>query len=328
MKSFSPIFSKATATLTYLLAFLLLFFCCNTHAQDSIIHLTNTEIPQFKYNKNKVKWVAATNVAGYGGAMMGLYASWYKNYPQSSFHTFNDNGEWLHTDKYGHLYSTYAESIASAELWRWTGIERKKRIWISGLSGLAYQTAIEVLDGFSAQWGWSWTDFATNLAGSGLFISQELLFGEQLLQLKWSFHPTSVNDPVLKARSNELYGTGFLERTLKDYNGQTYWFSMHVKTFFPNSKIPKWLQISIGTGAEGLYGARTNQWTDNSGFSYNRTNIKRYKQWYLAPDVDLTKIKTRKKGVRLLLNALNVIKFPAPALELSNGKLKFHAVYF
>ena len=64
--------------------------------------------------------------------------------------------EWKQVDKVGHFYSAYIESRASMELWRWTGIDRKKRIWIGGMSGAFYQTVIEILDGFSAGWGWSW----------------------------------------------------------------------------------------------------------------------------------------------------------------------------
>ena len=50
-------------------------------------------------------------------------------------HSFNDIGEWKQIDKIGYAYSAYAESKASMELWRWTGIDRKKRIWIGGMSG-------------------------------------------------------------------------------------------------------------------------------------------------------------------------------------------------
>jgi hypothetical protein len=118
-----------------------------------------------KQKKTRTWLVASGNVVGYSTVMIGLYDSWYKDYPQSSFHTFNDWPEWKQVDKVGHLYSAYIESYGSMELWRWTGMERKKRIWIGGMSGAFYQTVIEVLDGFSAEWGWSWADFGTNILG-------------------------------------------------------------------------------------------------------------------------------------------------------------------
>ena len=61
---------------------------------------------------------------------------------------------------------------------------------------------------------------------------------------------------------------------------------------------------------------------------FNRTDIERNRQWYLSPDIDLTKIKTNKKLLKTLLFGLNAIKIPAPALYFSHGKLKGHLLYF
>lgn len=282
-----------------------------------------------KQINNRIKIIAATNIGGYSAAMVGLYSAWYKNYPQSNFHTFNDIAEWQQIDKIGHAYSAYAESKASMELWRWTGIGRKKRIWLGGMSGAFYQTVIETLDGFSSEWGWSWGDFSANIFGSGMLVAQELAWDEQRIQFKFSFHRKSYSDPQLAQRSDELFGKSTAERFLKDYNGQTYWLSANVHSFFPASKFPRWLNISIGTGAEGMFGANDNIGKDKNGnITFNRPDIKRYRQWYLAPDIDLTKIRTKRKGVKLALTLLNIIKVPAPALEYSNGSIKFHVISF
>lgn len=279
--------------------------------------------------KKRIKIIAITNIVGYSTAMVGLYAAWYKNYPQSNFHSFNDIGEWKGIDKIGHAYSAYAESKASMELWRWTGIDRKKRIWLGGMSGAFYQTVIETLDGFSSQWGWSWGDFTANIFGSGLLVGQELAWNDQRIQMKFSFHRKTYNDDALIKRSNTIFGKSTAERFLKDYNGQTYWLSANLKSFFPKSRLPRWLQISIGTGAEGLFGADNNTGKDDNGnIIFNRTDIKRYRQWYLAPDVDLTKIKTKKKGIKVALNILNIVKFPMPSLAFSNGKFTLNALTF
>ena len=58
---------------------------------------------------------------------------------------FNDAGEWLQMDKAGHIFSAYMLSKYSRELWRWSGLPRKKQIWIGGMSGLAYQSVVELL---------------------------------------------------------------------------------------------------------------------------------------------------------------------------------------
>jgi len=280
--------------------------------------------------KKKRTWlVAGANVIGYGSTMIALYSSWYNKYPQTGFHTFNDWHEWKQVDKVGHVYSAYIESFGSMEMWRWTGMERKKRIWIGGMSGAAYQTVIEVLDGFSAGWGWSWPDFGANILGSAVLISQELAWNEQRIRLKFSFHGKHYNDPVLEQRSKELFGAHASQSFIKDYNGQTYWASVNLSSFFPRSKLASWLAVSIGYGAEGLFGGTQNYAEDKNGnIIFNRRDIKRYRQWYLSPDIDLSKIKSNKKVLRTILGALNVFKFPAPALEFSNGKFRAHAIYF
>ena len=56
-------------------------------------------------------------------------------------------------------------------------------------AGLTFLTAIEVLDGFSDEWGFSLGDFAAN-AGTGFLVGQELLWKEQRIVLKYSFHQT------------------------------------------------------------------------------------------------------------------------------------------
>ena len=116
---------------------------------------------------------------------------------------------------------------------------------------------------------------------------------------------------------------------MKDYNGQTYWPSITLKPFFPHNNLPPWLQISLGTGAEGLFGARENLDRDKLGnIVFSRQDVDRYRQRYFAPYIDLLKIKTKKKGVRLALNILNIFKFPTPSLEYSKKGIKFNFLHF
>ncbi len=260
--------------------------------------------------------------------MLVLKEYWYKGYPRQRFHFYNDAGEWLQMDKAGHVFTAYFFSKYSRELWRWSGLPRKQQIWLGGLSGFAYQSVIEVLDGSSANWGFSWSDVAANTFGSAAMISQELLWNEQRIQFKFSWSPVRYPDPVLQRRANDIYGVNTLERILKDYNGQTYWASVNLSKFFPDIKLPRWLNISFGYGADGLYDAYENVWDMPEGHSNNYSHIRRVRQFYLSPDIDLTRIPTRRKGLRVLFQALNMIKIPAPALELSGGRIRAHAIQF
>jgi uncharacterized protein YfiM (DUF2279 family) len=283
----------------------------------------------YHYNHKRVRLVTAGNIIGYSATLIGFYTAWYKQYPQTNFHSFNDSREWLQVDKIGHLYGAYIGSYGSMEMWRWTGIEDKKRIWISGLSGIAYQTIIETLDGFSKGWGWSWSDVGANIMGSGLLVGQELAWNEQRIRLKFSFHQRNYGDAELNQRADKLFGNSPTERFIKDYNAQTYWASVNLRSFFPESKLPRWLNVAVGYGAEGMFGAENNLAKDDNGnITFNRPDIKRYRQWFIAPDIDLTRIKTYKKGIRLMLGILNAFKFPAPSLEFSNGNFKVHGIHF
>jgi len=279
-------------------------------------------------NKKRIKLLIIGNAAAYTGSMTALYQIWYKDYPQTHFHFFNDNHEWQQVDKVGHAYSAYVASRASMEMWRWAGANRNHRIWIGGMSGAFYQTVIETLDGFSAEWGWSWGDFAANMFGSGMLVSQELLWDEQRISFKFSTTKRKYPSGELGARANELYGKSFGERMFKDYNAQTLWFSANLKSFFKKSNLPAWLNIAVGYGADGMYGGDDNIWSDKLGNIHDRSDIKRYRQFYLSPDIDLTRIKTKSKPLRVALFVLNCFKIPAPALELSQGKLKGHWMHY
>ena len=119
-----------------------------------------------------------------------------------------------------------------------------------------------------------------------------------------------------------------MARLLKDYNAQTYWLSGNIRSFMPDLDIPKWLNISVGYGATGLLGGTENVWTDKSGNSHDRTDIKRERNFYISPDIDFTRIRTRSKFLRSVFFVLNSIKVPAPTLEFGNGKCRLHAIYF
>jgi uncharacterized protein YfiM (DUF2279 family) len=276
---------------------------------------------QYKRNINKMKVVYPV---AYGGILGGLSVAWYSNYEQSRLKSFNDAAEWLQVDKFGHMYGTYIFSKAATELWRSTGINEKKRLWYGGLSGLAFQSIVEVFDGYSAKWGFSWSDVGANVLGTGIFMLQEAYWKDQRIEIKMGFWGQGY-DAVLQKRVRELYGTNVLEQFVKDYNKQTIWLSANVHDFFPKTKLPKWLNIAVGYGANGMLGANSNIWKDKQDNIYDYSAIKRVRQFYLAPDIKLTKIKVRKQWQRAALTILNAFKLPTPALQFnSNGKFVFH----
>ena len=285
--------------------------------------------PGDSLDKKRVWLVGGSWAVIYTGTMISLSQVWYADYPKSSFHFFNDGGEWLQMDKVGHAYTAYFESVWTTDALQWAGVDRKKSAWIGAATGFFFQSSIELLDGFSSEWGASPGDLTADFLGSALSLSQYLLWNEQRFQLKFSTHIETYPDD-LKTRTDDLFGTAFYERMLKDYNAQTYWLSVVPSTFIknPENKFPRWLSFAVGYSGDGMLGANENVWEEN-GETIERRDIPRLRQFYFAPDVDLTRIKTNSAFLKTFFAIANVIKVPAPAIEVnSQGHFKFHPVYF
>ena len=126
-----------------------------------------------------------------------------------------------------------------------------------------------------------------------------------------------------------MFGKSLVEGTLKDYNSQTYWISTNVHSLFPNGSFPQWLNIAVGYGADGMLGGTENKWTDKHGNQFDRTDIPRIRRFFLSPDIDLTKIKTKSKLLKTVFFTLNILKEPAPAIGLDGkGRLRYHPLFY
>ena len=195
--------------------------------------------------------------------------------------------------------------------------DRATSRWVGGSVGLVFLTGIEILDGTSSGWGFSGWDMAANVSGAGLFIGQDLGWGEQRMRLKLSSHLTDY-----AAQREDLLGSTVPERVLKDYNGLTLWLSGNLQSLARSKSLPPWLNVAVGYGAEGFVAAQPE---DN----YALTGMEPYRQYFIAPDVDLTRLRCKSKLGRTLLFLLNSIKIPAPTLEIrSTGRVVGHWLYF
>jgi len=283
----------------------------------------------FPYSKKRSKVVTYSQLASYTANFTALYYFWYKDSATSKFHFFNDNEQYLQVDKASHFFASYLSGNLNMQMWKWAGASNKKYIWLGATSGLAYETIIEVLDGFSTGWGFSWGDYEANLGGTSLLIGQELLWNEQRIHVKYSTHSETYDNPELERFAISRDGKSKIDRLFKNYNPQTYWLSANLKSFFKKSNIPSWLNIAVGYGAENVIGAYHTALTNEAGEERLADDIyPRYRQWYLAPDIDLTKIKTKSKLLKTIFFVLNSFKFPAPSLELSQGNLKWNWIHF
>ncbi len=273
--------------------------------------------PSDTLNKPRRNAIIITEASLATISLVGLNQLWYSDFERSKFHTINDNDEWLQMDKVGHAFASYQIGRLASQALNWSGVSKKNQLIYGSTLGFGYLTAVEILDGYSAEWGFSWGDILANVSGTGLYVGQELLWKEQRIALKFSFHQTK----YANERPDKL-GENFLEQVLKDYNGQTYWLSANLHSFFKESKIPKWLNVAVGYGAEGMLTAVKD--VDNELL----TNNNRMRQYFLSFDVNLSRIRTNSRFLKSVFDVLNVIKIPFPTLEYSEKGFAFHLFYY
>jgi len=289
-------------------------------------------ISSSEFNNKRYVSVMGFQGVAYAGTLIWLSGEWYKNYPHSSFHFFNDDNEWLQMDKAGHMLTSYYLGRMGIDMMQWSGAGQKKNILLGGAMGFAFLGTVEILDGFSSEWGFSWGDFTANTIGAGLITGQKLLQrsgcssnllnGVGGISLKFSFSQTDF--PQYRP---SLLGKNLSEQWLKDYNGQSYWMSFNISSFMKQeTKFPHWLNVAFGYGAEGMTGAISNPvYLDANG---NPAMFERYRQYYLSLDIDLTRIKTRSHFLKTIFETFSFIKIPAPALEFNKYGVKFHSLYY
>jgi uncharacterized protein YfiM (DUF2279 family) len=273
-------------------------------------------------NNNRLKSVILTESVLYAGTMSLLATQWYSKDDRQDFHTFNDNDQWLQMDKIGHVFSAYQTGRLGIDVLQWAYVEDRKAAIYGGSLGFLFLSGVEVLDGFSAEWGFSWGDFGANAFGAGMAISQELLFGKQIALIKFSYHPTDFREyrPTVLGETEQA-------GILKDYNGQTYWLSLNLKDITQAEYLPSWVSISGGYSGTGMFGGSENPTMNAEGLSI--PNVHRRRQYYLSLDIDLERIKTKSKFLKTAFKAMNFIKVPLPTVRFQEGKPpKFYPLYF
>ncbi|MEQ1732180.1 MAG: DUF2279 domain-containing protein [Bacteroidia bacterium] len=273
-----------------------------------LLSITSARAQQVQQDslRTKKNVLIVTSAVGLVGLNAALYYAWYANYNTGKFHTFNDNSEWQGADKIGHTFTTFNLGKAMINASYNAGWKSPKQQLLAGSVGLLFMTSIEVQDGFSKGWGFSWGDMAANTLGTALAVSQGIaLKNKYPFQIKFLYMPSSI------AQYNpRLLGSSASERVLKDYNAQSYWLCFYPKQLFTHSVLPAYLGVSVGYKATGMLGAH-----NNDAFS---TQYYRTQRYYLSLDIDVSKLKTKHKWLNKTLNVISFIKIPLPALSIDN----------
>jgi hypothetical protein len=270
------------------------------------------------------KWIVVGGSGAFTvGSLVGLNQAWYKDYNTGKFHFFNDNAEWLQMDKVGHLFSTYQSARLLMSAMNWAGYNKKQTYVYGAGLGFVYMTAIEIMDGFSKGWGYSWGDQLADGIGTAAALSQALVWKEQRIQLKFSFSRSG-----LAKYNPNLLGSSLGSEILKDYNGQTYWVSLNPSSFFTTCTwLPKWINVAIGYGAYGMLGGHYNRLLaqDPDGTVWK---VERERRYYLSLDLDLTRLPVRSKVLKSVFSTIGILKIPAPCLQFSKSGIRGYGLFF
>ncbi|MBI1770612.1 MAG: hypothetical protein HYR67_19765 [Bacteroidetes bacterium] len=259
----------------------------------------------------------------YGVSLFWLSSVWYDSY--TSFHFFDDLFEWEYLDKLGHFFVSFYLSLL---FYKTFGDQlnlnpslRKK--WIC-FSGFMLLLPIEILDGFSMNYGASPADLVANGLGCiycYAHVSYKII---STTSPKFSFHTTAFS-----LMRPELLGSSVVQQTLKDYNGQTYWVAIDINSILNTKIFPSWLMLTIGYGAEGLLGGHDNVWQNANGKTIDHSNIVRTKRFFISVDLNTTVMRRKNKVFSYLFAPFVLLKFPAPAFEINAERgVIFHPIYF
>jgi len=266
-------------------------------------------------DRTRLKVFAFTVIGLYAIAVTGLYFFWYKRSKLSSFHWFDDKGEWNQIDKAGHIFGGYFQTMWGYELLRYCGLSNKQSAVIGAILGVSIQSSIEIMDGFSSKYGASRSDLGANLIGAFIAASQYWMWEEQRIMLKYSYDGNKAYEKgELAERASELFGDSALDKGLKDYNNMTLWASVNPSKFFPGV-YPKWLNYSIGYSADNLYGGFENKWIDKDGKKHDRSDLPRMRILNFSLDADLPQLSNGNKAELAIFKMLNIFKVPLPRVQ-------------
>ena len=227
------------------------------------------------------------------------------------------------SDKAGHVFGAYITSTVFSEGMYASGFDKDWAVISGGAFGLALQTYIEIMDGYGVAWGFSWSDWYADVAGSAFYVAQEYIPFLQNFTPKFMYFPSDWTGDI---------GRDHAEVFIDDYSSHTFWLSMNVQNMLPESAKdywPDWLELSVGYAARNLcdgylYPCDPKQSPFVTDGVYGRRKI------ILALDYNMVKLLPDGPNAwNWFKQTLNYIKFPSPAVEfdLEGAEPRFMLVY-
>ncbi len=239
----------------------------------------------------------------------------------SKFRIIEDGNYALYSDKIGHFYGAYYSGYMYTEMLMWSGFNQKTATLIGSLMGVAYSTYVEVMDGFAYNWGFSPSDFYSDVAGFGFYLLQQNVPWFQNITPKFMYVPAEWHGEQRRIPS---------EFFIDDYSSQSLYFSLNVYNILPDNLkkywLP-WLQITVGYAARNLIEPGNPLFNPDISTKYGE-GVAGSPRLIIGLDYDIVKLLP--DGIPLwnwVKQSLNYIKFPAPAIEISEKGTRFMLMY-
>ena len=275
-------------------------------ARPDSFEIQNTPLPP----KTGVNYGRLTFI---GGTLLGvmvvthLYqqSGWWKD-NRRPFHFEEDLTYALNYDKVSHLYASSFLTFLFSKSFEWANFSESSALLMGAGGSVLFQTYVELEDGFST-WGFDRVDYAANVVGAVWPLVRYHIPSLQNYDLKFSYLPSkNFNRPGDFPGQRHLF--------FDDYEGQTNWLSVKVNNLLPKVAEPYWpdfLCVAFGFAGRGFFESEPPYRVYLVGLDFDMTEIIPQNTWFL----------------KTLGEALNFIRFPAPAVRFSPNTI-WYGLYF
>lgn len=246
---------------------------------------------------------------------------------KASFKVKEDAIYSIYLDKCGHFFGGYIMSYTFNETLLAVGFGNDDAILWGSVLGLAYQTYIEILDGYGANYGFSPSDFYTDVVGSVFYYAQQKVPILQNFTPKFHYYPAEWHGEHSR-KPHDMF--------IDDYSSQTFYVSVNVHNLLPDKLAkywPDWLELTFGYAARNLSINDPNYsgiipYPNTYPYSASYGKAWGNPKYIVGLDYDLVKLLPDGGNAwNWFKQSLNYVKLPSPAIEFSRDKPKLFLMY-
>lgn len=261
---------------------------------------------KYKVKSGRMIILGALGAGVFTGFHIYYSNTWWKD--KRDYFKFAADGYYARNmDKLSHIYTANFFTVATSVAYEWTGLSPQKSLLYGSLTSLAYETYIEINDGFAPNWGFDWGDMGANVFGAVYPFLQEEFKPLKHVNFKWSFKP----DWLKKKVQNQ-------DDLLDDYTNMTFWLSVNPMIMVPKSVTkakfyPNFIALAAGMSIK------------NASHVTGSTTAK--VEWFISLDWDVNQLPGKSDFMKKLKKILNFYHFPAPAVKISPEGV-WYGLYF